>query len=160
MYLDQRSASRTGAPRRGNRWQPRYVRDWLVSAERCAVRDENPNFVNLETHPPEWGERDAQERIERSLKRAKQQAEPARASAPACGPPPLVCASSVTPRAVEWVLPGLLARGKLHTLDGDPGLGKSTLALDLCARASRGAEMPLVNATASLTNVLYHQRGG
>lgn len=37
---------------------------------------------------------------------------------------------------------GYLYRGKLHLVEGDPGLGKSTLALDIAARVSRGAEMP------------------
>lgn len=37
---------------------------------------------------------------------------------------------------------GYLYRGKLHLIEGDPGLGKSTVALDLAARVSRGGAMP------------------
>jgi RecA-family ATPase len=43
---------------------------------------------------------------------------------------------------VDWLWPGRLALGKLTMLDGDPGLGKSLLALDLCARLSRGLAFP------------------
>ena len=59
------------------------------------------------------------------------------------GPGPvLVNLASVQRERVDWLWPGRLARGKLHLLDGDPGLGKSTTALDLAARLSRGATMP------------------
>lgn len=50
--------------------------------------------------------------------------------------------ASVTPEAVRWLWPGRLPLGKLVTLDGDPGQGKSTLALDLAARVSTGSPMP------------------
>src|SRR5262249_968363 len=50
--------------------------------------------------------------------------------------------SQMTPRAVSWLWPGRLALGKLAMLDGDPGLGKSLLALDLCARLSTGRPFP------------------
>jgi putative DNA primase/helicase len=59
------------------------------------------------------------------------------------GPGPvLVKLAMVQREAVDWLWSGYLARGKLHMLDGDPGLGKSTTALDLAARLSRGAPMP------------------
>jgi hypothetical protein len=50
--------------------------------------------------------------------------------------------SELTPEAYAWLWPGRLALGKLAMLDGDPGLGKSLLALDLCARLSTGRPMP------------------
>lgn len=55
---------------------------------------------------------------------------------------PVCPASRVTPRPVEWLWPGRLAFGKLAILDGDPGLGKSLIALDLCARLSTGRCLP------------------
>jgi putative DNA primase/helicase len=65
------------------------------------------------------------------------------AAASLSGPGPvLVNLATVERERVEWIWPGYLARGKLHMLDGDPGLGKSTAALDLAARLSRGAAMP------------------
>jgi hypothetical protein len=41
-----------------------------------------------------------------------------------------------------WLWLGRLALGKLALLEGDPGLGKSLVALDLCARLSRGLPFP------------------
>jgi putative DNA primase/helicase len=43
---------------------------------------------------------------------------------------------------IEWLWPRRLALGKLALLEGDPGLGKSLLTLDLCARLSRGWPLP------------------
>src|SRR6059058_1055070 len=50
--------------------------------------------------------------------------------------------SEVAARPVSWLWPGRLPLGKLAILDGDPGLGKSLVALDLCARLSTGQPMP------------------
>jgi putative DNA primase/helicase len=50
--------------------------------------------------------------------------------------------SELTPRHVEWLWPLRLARGKLALLEGDPGLGKSVVALDLVARPSTGRPWP------------------
>jgi len=58
---------------------------------------------------------------------------------------PLICTtrlSDVTPKAVSWLWPSRIPRGKVTVLDGDPGLGKSTLLLDLGARVSTGKQMP------------------
>ena len=57
-------------------------------------------------------------------------------------PPVGVLLSGVEPETVTWLWPGYIPRGKLSILDGDPGLGKSTLALDLAARLTRGHAMP------------------
>ena len=45
-------------------------------------------------------------------------------------------------RDVQWLWPGWLALGKLTLFEGDPGLGKSCLTLDLCARLSTGRKFP------------------
>jgi hypothetical protein len=50
--------------------------------------------------------------------------------------------SAVRPTRVEWLWPGRIPLGKLTILDGDPGLGKSVLSLDLAARVSTGQAMP------------------
>ena len=55
---------------------------------------------------------------------------------------PLRRVSQVRPREIAWLWPGRLGLGKLAMLDGDPGLGKSLLALDLCARLSTGRPFP------------------
>lgn len=43
---------------------------------------------------------------------------------------------------VRWLWPGRVPLGKLTILDGDPGMGKSLIALDLAARVSTGKTMP------------------
>lgn len=50
--------------------------------------------------------------------------------------------SDVTAEDVKWLWQGRIPLGKLTILDGDPGLGKSTLTLDLAARVTTGRHMP------------------
>src|SRR5436190_11880851 len=50
--------------------------------------------------------------------------------------------SQRTARPLAWLWPGRLALGKLALLAGDPGLGKSLVSLDLCARLSTGQPFP------------------
>lgn len=44
--------------------------------------------------------------------------------------------SDIVPEKVEWVWPGVLARGKLTLIGGDPEQGKSMFAVDCAARIS------------------------
>ncbi len=55
---------------------------------------------------------------------------------------PGVLLSTVQPKAVEWLWPGRIPLGRLTILDGDPGLGKSVLTMDLAGRVSAGLGMP------------------
>lgn len=55
---------------------------------------------------------------------------------------PVKLASHVVAQAVTWLWPDILPGGKLVLLDGDPDLGKSLIALDLCARLSTGRPFP------------------
>lgn len=48
----------------------------------------------------------------------------------------------VQPESVSWLFPGRIPVGKLTLLEGDPGLGKSTLIADLTARVTRGEGLP------------------
>jgi len=50
--------------------------------------------------------------------------------------------ADVEPERVEWLWPGRIPLGKLTVLDGDPGVGKSTISLDLAARVTTGRPMP------------------
>ena len=50
--------------------------------------------------------------------------------------------SGVEPEEVSWLWPSWLALGKLALVDGDPGLGKSAMTLDLAARVSAGKAFP------------------
>ncbi len=63
----------------------------------------------------------------------------------AAKPPPTAAVrtlAAVQARPVEWMWEQWIPRGAITILDGDPGLGKSTLTLDLAARVSRGWPMP------------------
>ena len=64
--------------------------------------------------------------------------------APRTATPQLIArpASEFATAHVDWLWPGRIPLGALTILDGDPGLGKSTVMLDLAARVSRGFEMP------------------
>lgn len=54
----------------------------------------------------------------------------------------ILLAADVEPERVDWLWPGRVPKGKLVTLDGDPGQGKSTVALDIGARLTTGSPMP------------------
>ncbi len=43
---------------------------------------------------------------------------------------------------MRWLWPGRVPLGKMTLLVGDPGLGKSLVALDMAARVTRGAAWP------------------
>lgn len=53
-----------------------------------------------------------------------------------------VLASEVEAESVAWLWRGRIPLGKVTTLDGDPGLGKSAVTLDIAARVSTGRSMP------------------
>jgi hypothetical protein len=54
----------------------------------------------------------------------------------------IVRLSGVVPEEVQWLWPGYLPLGKLTVLEGDPGLGKSTLAIAVAAAVSQGTALP------------------
>jgi hypothetical protein len=58
------------------------------------------------------------------------------------GDPIVITVSNVAPEAIQWLWPGRLAFRKLTILAGNPGLGKSMIALDVAARASSGRPLP------------------
>jgi hypothetical protein len=60
---------------------------------------------------------------------------------PALGPQVLRM-SDVQPERVTWIWSGYLPRGKVVVLDGDPGVGKSLVSVDLACRVSTGSPMP------------------
>ncbi len=53
-----------------------------------------------------------------------------------------VLARDVKRTSVRWLWPGRIPLGKITLLDGDPGLGKSLLTIDLAARVTTGSAMP------------------
>jgi len=56
--------------------------------------------------------------------------------------PRLVRLSDVEPQSIRWMWKGYLPLGKLVVVDGDPGLGKSTVLLDIAARLTTARPMP------------------
>jgi len=55
---------------------------------------------------------------------------------------PIKPADQVVAQSVSWLWRDRIPLGKLVIMDGDPDLGKSLLALDLCARLSTGQPFP------------------
>lgn len=54
----------------------------------------------------------------------------------------LITMSTVVPELVDWLWPARIPLSMITMVDGDPGLGKSTMTLDIAARVSRGRVMP------------------
>ncbi len=50
--------------------------------------------------------------------------------------------SDVVPERVRWLWKSRIVLGKLNLVDGDPGLGKSAVTIDLAARVSAGKPWP------------------
>jgi hypothetical protein len=57
-------------------------------------------------------------------------------------------------QALTWLWPGRIALGRLTLIDGDPGVGKSLLSLDLAARLTSAREMPDGYTPSAPANVL------
>jgi len=54
----------------------------------------------------------------------------------------MVTADTLTPEAINWAWKNKFAFGKLAVLAGDPGLGKSTMLVEIAALHSVGGEFP------------------
>jgi putative DNA primase/helicase len=54
----------------------------------------------------------------------------------------LCCASDITLRPISWLWKNWLARGKVHIIAGQPGVGKSTIAMKIAATVSAGGLWP------------------
>jgi len=54
----------------------------------------------------------------------------------------LIRAADVEPKPVSWLWRGWLARGKMHLIAGQPGAGKTTIALKAAATVSSGCQWP------------------
>lgn len=56
--------------------------------------------------------------------------------------PSVIRASEVEPTNVDWLMPGFVPFGTPSRLDGNPGVGKTTVAMDFAARCTNADEMP------------------
>jgi putative DNA primase/helicase len=54
----------------------------------------------------------------------------------------LECAFSIKPEQILWLWTNWLALGKLHIIAGQPGVGKSTIALKIAGAVSSGGKLP------------------
>lgn len=54
----------------------------------------------------------------------------------------MLCAADYPAEEVQWLWPGRIPIGKVTLLVGDPGNGKSLVALDIVSRVSRGGAWP------------------
>jgi hypothetical protein len=50
--------------------------------------------------------------------------------------------AQLTHSLIPWLWEPYLPKGRLALIDGDPGIGKSLLTIDIAARLSRGGELP------------------
>jgi hypothetical protein len=66
----------------------------------------------------------------------------------------LVCLADIPPRPIDWLWQDMLACGTLAMLSGDPGSGKTWVALAIAAALSRG-RVPSTNHTLQPCTVLY-----
>ena len=87
---------------------------------------------------------------------------------PALGSPAVrrTLLADVVPKPISWLWPGRIAAGSLVTIDGESGLGKSVLALDVAANVTRAGQWPdgtwceepgdvaIISADGSLAEVL------
>jgi hypothetical protein len=53
-----------------------------------------------------------------------------------------ILADAYTPQHIEWTWPGVIPAGHFTLLAGEPGVGKSQIAIDVASRVSRGGEWP------------------
>ncbi|SVD48491.1 uncharacterized protein METZ01_LOCUS401345, partial [marine metagenome] len=61
---------------------------------------------------------------------------------------------------VSWLWEGWLPKGKLVLLDGNPGCGKTTIALDLVARLASGRPLPDGNAVEPVVSLILNPEDG
>ena len=54
----------------------------------------------------------------------------------------LISAQDLKPEPISWLWPNWIAEGKLHLLAGQPGQGKTTIAISFCATVSAGCTWP------------------
>jgi AAA domain-containing protein len=64
------------------------------------------------------------------------------------------CAADITPEPVEWLWPGRVALGKLALIGGEPGLGKSQVAIEIVTAVTTGGELPCGEGRAPQGNVV------
>lgn len=67
----------------------------------------------------------------------------------------LIKGSEIIPRDVEWLWYPYIPYGKITIIQGDPGEGKSTFALNLAAMLTKGTSPPFSDGEIEPMNVIY-----
>lgn len=67
----------------------------------------------------------------------------------------VICGNQIEPKEIEWLWYPYIPFGKLTTIQGDPGEGKSTFALNLAAQITRGESFPFSDTEIEPMNVIY-----
>ena len=67
----------------------------------------------------------------------------------------VICGNEIEPREIEWLWYPYIPIGKLTTIQGDPGEGKSTFAINLAAQMTRGESFPFSDTEIEPMNVIY-----
>lgn len=110
------------------------VSDWLAAG---GTRDE---LKHLAKAAPEWSPLEVSDEMKPG--------------------PVLVSLDSVRAELVAWLWRDRVPFGKITLLDGDPGLGKSTLALEVAARVTRGEALPGGDAAKPMAVVILSAEDG
>ena len=63
--------------------------------------------------------------------------------------------ADITLRDYEWIWPQMLAKGELHILSGEGGVGKTQIMLNLAATIATGGYFPNMNEPCEVGRVLY-----
>lgn len=65
------------------------------------------------------------------------------------------CAADIVPEAIQWLWPGRIAVGKQTLIAGEPGLGKSQLAIAAVAVITTGGQWPCGEGVASTGKAIF-----
>jgi hypothetical protein len=82
------------------------------------------------------------ERCFRKWERSRQREKPGTADQVKGRAASLIRANQLEPESIDWAWPNRFAFGKLALIAGDPGLGKSTVLIEIAALHSGGGEFP------------------
>lgn len=64
------------------------------------------------------------------------------------------CMADIKPEPIHWLWQGIIARGKITMIAGDPGLGKSQLTAFIAATVTNGGNWPVDNSQSPQGNVV------
>lgn len=95
--------------------------------------------------------------IDSGLRNPRQKSEPEIQAPSKPGKLSLIRLSDVKAEKIDWIWPGVLAKGKLSLFAGQGGVGKSTLVADIAARITTGRTWPATEHRADFGDVVIIQ---